>query len=288
MAIKRNRIVTIFIVLSFIIGAWLFLRFVIGGPEDNWICDNGQWIKHGNPRAPMPIEGCGQQLKTELNSTQETGSNLVSESPEEPSQKVVEKPIEPEILLLDVPFLAQAPFGQWSDPIYQNACEEAALLMAILWINGIKSISKEEATLELKKFADFEIEKYSNFYDHSMADTGQLMRDYFGYDNIEYRENIVAEDIINQLLNGNLVIVPINGQILKNPFYTPPGPVEHMLLIIGYDWTTEEFITNDAGTRQGEKYRYNQAVLWEAIRDYPTGYKEPITEINKVMLVIKK
>ena len=37
---------------------WAFIRFVIGGPEDNWICDDGQWVKHGNPSAPMPSEKC--------------------------------------------------------------------------------------------------------------------------------------------------------------------------------------------------------------------------------------
>ncbi|MDD5590076.1 MAG: GerMN domain-containing protein [Candidatus Portnoybacteria bacterium] len=34
------------------------LRFVVGGPEDNWICQNGQWIKHGNPSSPMPTGNC--------------------------------------------------------------------------------------------------------------------------------------------------------------------------------------------------------------------------------------
>ena len=121
----KKRILIIFIVLILLVGAWVGLRFVIGGPEDTWICDNGQWVKHGNPRAPMPREECGQQVNIEENSTRQVGSNLVSGPPKESSQEVVEKPTEPEVLLLDVPFLAQAPFGQWSDPIYQNACEEA-------------------------------------------------------------------------------------------------------------------------------------------------------------------
>lgn len=33
------------------------VRFFSG--EDNWICNNGQWIKHGVPSAPMPIGPCG-------------------------------------------------------------------------------------------------------------------------------------------------------------------------------------------------------------------------------------
>jgi len=273
-----KKIFSILVILVLIAGIILTIRFLFGGSEDTWICDNGQWVKHGNPSASMPLTGCGQNTKL----VDESQPQPQAEPEPEPQPKTLD------IVLLDVPFLAQAPFGQWSDPIYQNACEEAAILMADLWIKGVKSISKEEATLELKKFADFETEKYNNFYDHSMADAGQLMRDYFGYSNIEYKENITAEDIIDQLIAGNLVIVPINGQVLKNPFYTPPGPAEHMLLIIGYDFNTDEFITNDAGTRQGEHYRYKQDILEQSIRDYPTGYKEPILEIKKVMLIVKK
>lgn len=26
--------------------------------EDTWLCENGQWIKHGNPSASMPTEKC--------------------------------------------------------------------------------------------------------------------------------------------------------------------------------------------------------------------------------------
>ncbi|MEK9132159.1 MAG: GerMN domain-containing protein, partial [Patescibacteria group bacterium] len=39
--------------LGFVLGARL-----IGG-EDNWICDGGKWVKHGNPSAPAPTEKCG-------------------------------------------------------------------------------------------------------------------------------------------------------------------------------------------------------------------------------------
>ncbi|MDD5164429.1 MAG: GerMN domain-containing protein [Patescibacteria group bacterium] len=41
----------------------LILRFLIGGPEDNWICSNGGWVKHGNPSASMPTQSCGDALK---------------------------------------------------------------------------------------------------------------------------------------------------------------------------------------------------------------------------------
>jgi hypothetical protein len=37
----------------------LVLRFVVGGPEDSWICVNNQWVKHGDPSSPQPTGVCG-------------------------------------------------------------------------------------------------------------------------------------------------------------------------------------------------------------------------------------
>ncbi len=34
------------------------VRFFAGGDEDAWICSDGQWVKHGQPSAPMPETGC--------------------------------------------------------------------------------------------------------------------------------------------------------------------------------------------------------------------------------------
>jgi len=48
---------TIYIVIAFIVVAIAvvgYLRFVVGGDEDTWICENGAWVKHGNPDAAKP------------------------------------------------------------------------------------------------------------------------------------------------------------------------------------------------------------------------------------------
>jgi len=34
------------------------IRF-FSGSEDYWICENGTWVKHGNPSVEMPIGNCG-------------------------------------------------------------------------------------------------------------------------------------------------------------------------------------------------------------------------------------
>lgn len=36
--------------------------FLVRGSEDTWICQNGMWIKHGNPNNPIPQSGCGIEL----------------------------------------------------------------------------------------------------------------------------------------------------------------------------------------------------------------------------------
>ncbi len=37
------------------------LRFVIGGDEDTWICEDGSWVKHGQPVSSPPTTGCGPE-----------------------------------------------------------------------------------------------------------------------------------------------------------------------------------------------------------------------------------
>ena len=49
------------IVLLIVIG--LFLR----GNKDTWICDNGNWVAHGNPSAPIPTEKCGDDNNDNVN-----------------------------------------------------------------------------------------------------------------------------------------------------------------------------------------------------------------------------
>ena len=66
-------------------------------------------------------------------------------------------------------------------------------------------------------------------------------------------------------------MVPTSGRALKNIHYTPPGPRNHIILIIGYDGVKNEFITNDSGTKNGAAYRYNEDLLFSAIGYYATS-----------------
>lgn len=57
---KKALILLLLVVV--IIGGFFALRFLFGGDEDTWICENGVWIKHGNPSAPKPVDGCGVKV----------------------------------------------------------------------------------------------------------------------------------------------------------------------------------------------------------------------------------
>lgn len=43
------------LILAFLVAVASLRMFT---PEDEWICDNGAWVRHGNPSASLPTEPC--------------------------------------------------------------------------------------------------------------------------------------------------------------------------------------------------------------------------------------
>jgi hypothetical protein len=192
------------------------------------------------------------------------------------------------IIDYQVPFTSQAPFGDWKDQRQQDGCEEASALMAMRWVKG-QTLNNTTALKEILAISDFEQKKYGEYRDVALADIiSRIFKDYFKYNKVSLKKNITIKDIVSELQAGHIVIAPMNGQKLGNPYFTAPGPEMHMLLIRGYDTTTKEFITNDPGTKRGQAYRYKEAVLFNAIRAYNTGYHMPITKIEKNIIIVEK
>lgn len=193
-------------------------------------------------------------------------------------------------VLLEVPFVSQAPTGNWADARQQDGCEEAAAYMAYLWaIDGVKPktlAAQEEALLVI---SDWEEKTYGSYHDTGVSDTVErIFKGYFKYENVEWSSDVSSKSIKQKLSEGNLVIIPADGQKLGNPYFTPPGPERHNLVIIGYDDETQEFVTNDNGTKHGKDYKYKYKTLIDAIRDYPTGNHLPIVENKKAMIIVSK
>lgn len=175
-----------------------------------------------------------------------------------------------------IPFTSQAPLFEWNDPRQQDACEEASVLMSISWIYNIPVYSQEMWRDRIVALAEFQQDNYGENRDTSLEDTSSwIFEDYFEYNNTKIINIDSPLKIIEELEKGNILLIPTNGQELKNPNFSGEGPERHMVLVKGYDYENEEFITNDPGTRNGKDYRYNKDLLFKAIRIYKTGYHIP-------------
>lgn len=185
---------------------------------------------------------------------------------------------------LPVPFLCQAPYGNWAQP-WQDACEEASIIMAIHYINRYP-LDKESGNQEILGLVAFQEKRWGGQHELTADRTVKLLKDYYKYDNVSISYKFGVEDIKAELARGNLVITPVAGRLLGNRYYTPPGPIYHYLLFKGYDGGRGEFITNDPGTRRGENFRYKYSVAFNAIHEW-TGSKDTITRGRKAMIVVK-
>ncbi len=190
----------------------------------------------------------------------------------------------PQIIL---PFTAQAPAGEWSDPVFQNGCEEASILMASR-LGDVTPFSIEEAKQEIRKLSKLSAELFGTAVDTSAEDTLVLFRKYTGRSDGTVLDVATDETMRSALAADQVLLVPMDGQALGNPHFTAPGPETHMLVVTGYDGATGEYVTHDPGTRFGAGYRYSKERLLTAMRDYPTGDHLPIGSVVKKAVVIPR
>jgi len=55
----RKTILISSLVFLVLITAVVVVKFGLNNPEDTWLCQNGIWVKHGNPVGLAPLTGCG-------------------------------------------------------------------------------------------------------------------------------------------------------------------------------------------------------------------------------------
>ncbi len=197
-----------------------------------------------------------------------------------------EVPTLPTRVHLSVPFAPQAPFADW-DPPFDEACEEAALLIVEYALRG-EALTPEVMDREIRRMVAWEA-SHGYPLDVTAAQTAQIARDYFGRQVSVYEDqDATAENIRRLLVEGHPVIVPAAGQMLGNPYFSGEGPPYHMLVIIGYrpGPLGPQFLTHDPGTKRGRDYVYEEATLLRAIHDW-IGSKETIRSGPRTMLVIR-
>jgi hypothetical protein len=186
----------------------------------------------------------------------------------------------PNEINLAVPFTPQAPHANWEMP-YQEACEEASILMAAYYKLGKTIDSPEDADREILKLVEFQNDYFGYYEDTTAEETAELAREYYGFGDARIIHNPTVDDIKAELADGNPVIVPAAGRQLGNPNFRGEGPLYHMLVIRGY--TEDKFITNDPGTRNGEEFVYDYDVLMNAMHDWNGG---EVDTGQKVVIVL--
>jgi hypothetical protein len=182
---------------------------------------------------------------------------------------------------LQIPFTSQAPHQDWRLP-YQQFCEEASTLMAASYINGQTILTPDNADSKMLAIKDFEMKKFGFYEDTNAEETATILREFFGLTKVEVVPDPSVNNIKNALAQGKVVLVPLAGRQIGNPYYLHPGPLYHMLVIKGYD-KNDEFITNDPGTKRGASYLYRTSIIMNAIHDWNGG---DVENGRKVMIVV--
>ncbi len=126
-------------------------------------------------------------------------------------------------------------------------------------------MTKQEANQEILDMIAWQEENFGGHFDIYADQVKEFIVGFYQIDpsKIEIIYSATIEDLKRELADGHPVIVPITGEILKNPYYPYPG--YHMLTAIGY--TEDKIITNDNGTRRGKDFSYDIEVFNEAMQD---------------------
>ncbi len=221
------------------------------------------------PAVPAPVSASG-----------------ISPTPAGPIPKPPHKAVPlalPAEMNLSVPFTPQAPHGNWGLP-YQEACEEASLIMAHGYFTGVQSFTPDDADRQILAIVDWEKKTFGYYEDTTAEETARMASEYFGQQAVEVLPLVSMDEVKAEVAKGYLVLLPAAGRLLGNPYFSGQGPVYHMLVVKGYT-KDGKIITNDPGTRRGADYLYDPRTLFNAVHDWNA---QDITQGAKVMIVIEK
>lgn len=170
---------------------------------------------------------------------------------------------------LVVPYISEAPDNNWTGP-WKNACEEASIAMADYYYGGSRSVDKYTAKDYMWNLFTKQNQLYGSNADADAARTLKLITDCSSFwGKIVDQPTVV--DIKKELQQKRPVISLHYGFDLQNrniPFLAT-GSSYHMMVIVGYDDTTKEFITNDPGDmKAGHNHRYGYDLFMKTLHDF--------------------
>jgi len=233
------------------------------------------------PYRPQPEKEAAAVTETEP----ETKPAVTTETKTQPAPTPAPEPVTtaPKGANLAVPFTPQAPHANWDYP-YQEACEEASLIMVNAYLTGAGAFTPDEADRQILALVAWEEERFGYYKDTDAEEVVAMAKEYFGFKNSRVVALTSMEQVKREVDRGVPVILPAAGKLLKNPYFTDGGPPYHMLVVKGYT-KDGKIITDEPGTRRGADYLYDEALLWNAVHDWNGG---DVTNGAKVMIVVEK
>ncbi len=145
-------------------------------------------------------------------------------------------------------------------------------------------IPATEVEEQITALTNWEQSNFGYSLDTTTAETAETIRSFYHL-NATVVSNYTENNIKDALNANKLVIIPVNGRLIGNPYYKQPGPIYHMLVIRGY--TATQLITNDPGTKNGENYKYYFSTLKNAPADW-NHTTNTIDENKSLMIVVSK
>jgi hypothetical protein len=200
-----------------------------------------------------------------------------------PAPAPAPKPAASKGVNLAVPFTSQAPHADWSMP-YQEACEEASLVMVNAFFKDAGPFTPDEADRQILALVEWEKTKFGFYEDTTADEVATMAQEYYGYARSRAVPIASIAEVKKQLDKGLPVLLPSAGRLLHNPYFSGAGPLYHMLVAKGYT-KDGKIIVNDPGTRRGADYLYDADTLWNAIHDWNGG---DVEHGRKVMIVVEK
>jgi hypothetical protein len=220
---------------------------------------------HGGPVIPTFTDPATlyENAKAARERQEQAEEALVAPNTEETLSEVAKAALELLVVPLPasadvaVPFMTQAPSGVW-DEAHVNASEEAALLMVQEFLAPSSPVDSVDALIAIGNERGLPSTCTSTEF-------AAFIEEYDAALNATVIEEPSIDEIKQFLANGTPVLVPVNGDLLQNPFYIAAGLPQHWIVLRGYEG--EQFFVNDPGTRRGESYMYVQSVVMAAMQE---------------------
>jgi len=174
-----------------------------------------------------------------------------------------------DLVKLKVPYTSEIPNGSWTGN-WKNACEEASIVMVKGYYFGYESTTKKIAMDDMSPLFKIEDKIFGSNADTDAARTAKLINDYTDI-SATIKENPTLDEIKNELSLGRPVIAMMYMKNIINPNhrFRAGGSYYHVMVLIGFDDNTNEFITNDNGDPiTGAGYRYKYDAILKNLHDF--------------------